>query len=93
MPIVLGSRLGPYEITAVIGAGGMGDVYRARDHRLGRDIAVKVLSENIAADPVKSPATSFITPMPAFAPMATRTVSVLSPPPLPDFSSSATGKG
>src|SRR6187402_3082930 len=52
MPIVLGSRLGPYEITAVIGAGGMGDVYRARDHRLGRDIAVKVLSENIAADPV-----------------------------------------
>ncbi len=43
MTLALGSRLGAYEIVAVIGAGGMGEVYRARDSRLGRDIAVKVL--------------------------------------------------
>jgi serine/threonine protein kinase len=46
-----GSRLGPYEIVAPIGAGGMGEVYRARDPRLGRDVAVKVLSKEAAADP------------------------------------------
>ncbi|MFH1176513.1 MAG: hypothetical protein V1750_03825 [Acidobacteriota bacterium] len=38
-----GTRLGPYEITARIGAGGMGEVYRARDTRLGRQVAIKVL--------------------------------------------------
>ncbi len=46
-----GSRLGPYEIVAPIGAGGMGEVYRARDARLGRDVAVKVLPEALAKDP------------------------------------------
>jgi Tol biopolymer transport system component len=45
-----GSRLGPYEIAAVIGAGGMGEVYRARDTRLGRDVAIKVLPAEVAAD-------------------------------------------
>jgi serine/threonine protein kinase/tetratricopeptide (TPR) repeat protein len=44
-------RLGPYEIVSALGAGGMGEVYRARDPRLGRDIAVKVLPERLAADP------------------------------------------
>jgi len=46
-----GTRLGPYEIVALIGAGGMGEVYRARDTRLGRDVAIKVLPAAVAADP------------------------------------------
>ena len=46
-----GSRLGPYEIVAPLGAGGMGEVYRARDQRLERDVAIKVLPEAVAGDP------------------------------------------
>ncbi|MFI5166471.1 MAG: protein kinase [Thermoanaerobaculales bacterium] len=46
-----GTRLGPYEVVAAIGAGGMGEVYRARDTRLGRDVAIKVLPAEFAADP------------------------------------------
>jgi serine/threonine protein kinase/Tfp pilus assembly protein PilF len=48
MPLAVGDRLGPYEILAPIGAGGMGEVYRGRDTRLGRDIAIKVLAERFA---------------------------------------------
>src|SRR5215472_1392547 len=51
MPLSAGTRLGPYEIIAPIGAGGMGEVYRARDTKLKRDVAVKVLPENFASDP------------------------------------------
>ncbi|HEV3215506.1 MAG TPA: serine/threonine-protein kinase, partial [Vicinamibacterales bacterium] len=46
-----GTRLGSYEITSALGAGGMGEVYRARDSRLGREVAIKVLPELFAADP------------------------------------------
>ena len=51
MSLTAGSRLGPYEILAAIGAGGMGEVYRARDTRLNRSVAVKVLPSELAADP------------------------------------------
>src|SRR5262245_43187010 len=51
MPLNAGSRLGPYEIQSAIGAGGMGEVYRARDGRLQRDVAIKVLPEAVAKDP------------------------------------------
>jgi predicted Ser/Thr protein kinase len=50
MPITPGSRLGPYEVVALIGAGGMGEVYRARDSRLSRDVAIKVLPASFSAD-------------------------------------------
>jgi len=48
MPLTAGARLGPYEVTAPLGAGGMGEVYRARDTRLGREVAVKVLPSHLA---------------------------------------------
>src|SRR5512136_1037029 len=51
MSLSPGFRLGPYEIGALIGAGGMGEVYRARDTRLERDVAIKVLSAEFATDP------------------------------------------
>ena len=51
MPLTPGTRLGPYEITAQIGVGGMGEVYRARDGTLQRDVALKILPESFATDP------------------------------------------
>src|SRR2546428_9744775 len=51
MPLTGGDRLGPYEIVAWLGAGGMGGVYRARDPRLGRDVAIKLIPETFATDP------------------------------------------
>src|SRR5262245_4824911 len=50
MPLAPGTRLGPYEISAAIGAGGMGEVYRATDTNLKRQVAIKVLPESVAAD-------------------------------------------
>ena len=49
--LIAGSRLGSYDILAAIGAGGMGEVYRARDRKLDRDVAIKILPEALAADP------------------------------------------
>ncbi|HET9951240.1 MAG TPA: protein kinase [Candidatus Eisenbacteria bacterium] len=51
MPLAPGARLGPYEIHGLLGAGGMGEVYRARDTRIGREVAVKVLPGAVAGDP------------------------------------------
>jgi len=49
--ITTGTKFGPYEITGQLGAGGMGEVYRARDTRLSRDVAIKVLSHEFAENP------------------------------------------
>ena len=50
MTLARGTRLGSYEVIAPLGAGGMGEVYRARDKRLGREVAIKVLPEDVAVD-------------------------------------------
>src|SRR5512144_3243858 len=51
MRLAPGTRLGPYEIVSPLGAGGMGEVYRAKDTRLSRDVAVKVLPERLTENP------------------------------------------
>ena len=52
MALTSGTRLGPYEIVASLGAGGMGEVYRAKDTRLSRDVAIKILPASISKDPI-----------------------------------------
>src|ERR1700684_3356014 len=51
MTLIPGTKLGPYEIQSPLGAGGMGEVYRARDTRLGRDVAIKVLPAHLSSNP------------------------------------------
>jgi serine/threonine protein kinase/Tol biopolymer transport system component len=51
MAVAAGTKLGPYEVTSPLGAGGMGEVYRARDTRLGRDVAIKVLPQHLSSNP------------------------------------------
>jgi serine/threonine protein kinase len=58
MALASGTRLGPYTITASIGAGGMGEVYRAIDTKLKRAVAIKVLPDTFVTDPSASPALS-----------------------------------
>ena len=53
MPLAPGTQLGPYEIGAPLGTGGMGEVYRARDTRLDRTVAIKILPREMCADPVR----------------------------------------
>jgi serine/threonine protein kinase len=53
MGLATGTRLGPYEIQSPLGAGGMGEVYRARDTRLERTVAIKILSAQFSSDPVR----------------------------------------
>ncbi len=51
MPLEPGTTLGPYEVLAAIGAGGMGEVYKARDTKLDRDVALKILPDAFVNDP------------------------------------------
>src|SRR3954469_15357307 len=51
MALEAGTRLGPYEVLSLVGAGGMGEVYRARDPRLDREVAIKILPARVAGDP------------------------------------------
>ena len=51
MALTFGAKLGPYEIQSPLGAGGMGEVYRARDARLNRDVAIKILPASLSSDP------------------------------------------
>ena len=51
MSLTAGTKLGPYEVIGAVGAGGMGEVYRARDTRLGRDVAIKILPPSVSDDP------------------------------------------
>src|ERR1700752_3933205 len=53
MPLFPGTHLGPYEIVGPLGAGGMGEVFRARDTRLERTVAIKILSQQLSSDPVR----------------------------------------
>ena len=56
MAVTRGRRLCPYEILSALGAGGMGEVYKARDTKLNRDVAIKILPDAFVADPNESPA-------------------------------------
>ena len=53
MPLTPGAQIGPYKIVGWLGAGGMGEVYRAADPRLARDVAIKLIPETLAADPAR----------------------------------------
>src|SRR6202165_3707177 len=53
MALAPGTKLGPYETLSPLGSGGMGEVYRARDMRLGRDVAIKILAREMSADPAR----------------------------------------
>jgi eukaryotic-like serine/threonine-protein kinase len=53
MPLTAGARLGPFEILAPVGVGGMGEIYRARDIRLDRTVAIKILASHLSSGPIR----------------------------------------
>ena len=58
MALEAGTRLGHYEVVSSLGAGGMGEVYRAKDTKLGREVALKLLLDEVSADPERLPQSS-----------------------------------